>query len=235
MPNKIYLIPNTIQDETAFNILPAYIGEMIGHVRFFAVEEEKSARKLLKKIHSQIPIQQCVFVNLNEHTQSVEIKKIFEEAGHQDIGIISEAGCPCVADPGSELVLLAHQKDWEVVPLVGPSSIMLALMASGLSGQNFCFHGYLPKEKDLRVQKIKMLQKRSLLENQTQVFMETPYRNDSILEDIINCCDSETLLCIACDLTAPTQFVKTLSMKEWKVRKSSLHKRPTVFLMQKKQ
>ena len=234
MPNKIFLIPNTISVESALNILPAYVALTTAHIRFFAVEEEKSARRLLKKIHPEFLFDQCAFVKLNEHTPSADVKKIFEEAGGQDIGIISEAGLPCVADPGAELVLLAHQRNWEVVPLVGPSAILLSLMAAGLNGQNFCFHGYLPKERELRIQKIKALEKRSSLDNQTQIFMETPYRNDNILEDILNCCDGETLLCIACDLTGPAQFVKTLLIKEWNVRKVLLHKKPTVFLIQKK-
>ncbi len=233
MPNKIYLIPNTISDEAAFNSLPVYIGPAIEHVRFFAVEEEKAARRLLKKIHPQFPLEQTVLVKLNEHTKLQDVEKIFQEAGNQDIGIISEAGCPGVADPGAELVLLAHQKNWKVVPLVGPSAILLALMASGLTGQNFCFHGYLPKEKDSRIQKIKTLEKRSALEHQTQIFMETPYRNENVLEDILNCCDANTYLTIACDLTAPMQFVKTLPIKEWKVREISIHKRPTMFLLGK--
>ena len=233
MPNKIFLIPNTISDESPANFLPAYIGPMIEHLRFFAVEEEKSARRLLKKIHPQFPLDQCTFVKLNEHTPSADVKKIFEAAGARDIGIISEAGLPCVADPGAELVLLAHQRNWEVVPLIGPSAILLSLTASGLNGQNFCFHGYLPKERELRIPKIKALEKRSSLENQTQIFMETPYRNDNILEDILDCCDNETLLCIACDLTSPSQFIKTSPVQEWKNKKKSLHKRPAVFLMQK--
>jgi len=233
MPNKLYLIPNTISDEAAINILPAYISSAIAHLRFFAVEEEKAARRLLKKLNPQFPLDQTVLVKLNEHTKFQDIEKIFEEAGHQDVGIISEAGCPAVADPGSELVLLAHQRNWEVVPLVGPSAILLALMASGLNGQNFCFHGYLPKEKDLRIQKIKTLEKRSALEHQTQVFMETPYRNENVLEDVLNYCDANTYLCIACDLSAPTQFVKTLPIKEWRSQKISLHKRLAVFLLGK--
>lgn len=234
MPNKIYLIPNTISDEAAINILPAYISAAIDHLRFFAVEEEKAARRLLKKINPQFPLNQTVLVKLNEHTKPQDVEKIFEEAGNQDIGIISEAGCPGIADPGSELVLLAHQKNWEVVPLVGPSAILLALMASGLTGQSFCFHGYLPKEKELRIQKIKTLEKRSALEHQTQIFMETPYRNENILEDILNYCEANTLLCVACDLTAPTQFVKTLPIKDWRSQKVSLRKRLAVFLLGKK-
>ena len=233
MPNKLYLIPNTISDETTVNILPAYLSPTIAHLRFFAVEEEKAARRLLKKINGQFPLDQAVLVKLNEHTKPRDVEKIFQEAGNQDIGIISEAGCPGVADPGSELVLLAHQKNWEVVPLVGPSAILLALMASGLTGQNFCFHGYLPKEKDLRIRKIKTLEKRSVLERQTQIFVETPYRNENILEDVLSCCEADTLLCVACDLSAPTQFIKTLPIKEWRSQKISLHKRPVVFLLGK--
>lgn len=231
MVNKLYLLPNTIANDAPLNILPDYIGPAIEPLRFFAVEEEKAARRLLRKLLPQFPLDQTVFVKLNEHTRPQDVEKIFEEAGNQDIGIISEAGCPCVVDPGAELVLLAHQRNWEVVPLVGPSAILLALMASGLNGQSFCFHGYLPKEKELRMQKLKSLEKRSALEHQTQIFMETPYRNENLLEDILNICQAQTLLCLACDLTAPTQFVKTLSVKEWRSQKIPLHKRPAVFLM----
>ena len=233
MPNKLFLIPNTLTDDASINVLPAYLGPTIEHVRFFAVEEDKAARRVLKKINPQISFEKIVFVKLNEHTKPQDVEKIFEEAGNQDIGIISEAGCPGVADPGAELVLLAHRRNWEVIPLIGPSAILLALMASGLNGQNFCFHGYLPKEKELRIQKIKSLEKRSSFDHQTQIFMETPYRNENIFEDILNSCQPETLLCIACDLTAPTQFVKTLSIKEWKTQKISLNKRPTIFLLGK--
>ena len=233
MPNKLYLIPNTITDEASINVLPAYLGPAIEQVRFFAVEEEKAARRILKKINPQISFDRCTLVKLNEHTRPQEVEKILAQAGNQDIGIISEAGCPGVADPGTPLVLLAHRRNWEVVPLVGPSSILLALMASGLNGQNFCFHGYLPKEKELRIQKLKSLEKCSSLEHQTQIFMETPYRNENIFEDILNSCHAETLLCIACDLTAPTQFIKTLPIKEWRSQKISLHKRLVVFLVGK--
>ena len=231
MSRKLYLIPNTLTDQASINVLPAYLGLAIEQVRFFAVEEDKAARRVLKKINPQISFDQIVFVKLNEHTKPQDVEKILAEAGNQDIGIISEAGCPGVADPGAELVLLAHRRNWEVVPLVGPSAILLALMASGLTGQNFCFHGYLPKEKESRIQKLKMLEKRSTLEPQTQIFMETPYRNENIFEDILNSCGAETLLCIACDLSAPTQFIKTLPIKEWRSKKISLHKRPAVFLV----
>ena len=229
--NKLYLIPNTLNEEVSIHVLPAYIGPAIEHVRFFAVEEDKAARWVLKKINPQISFDQCVFVKLNEHTKPQDVEKIFQEAGNQDIGIISEAGCPGVADPGAELVSLAHRRNWEVIPLVGPSAILLSLMASGLTGQNFCFHGYLPKEKELRIQKLKMLEKRSSLEQQTQIFMETPYRNENLFADILNSCQAETLLCVACDLTAPTQFIKTLPIKEWKTKKISLNKRPAIFLL----
>lgn len=234
MSSKIFLIPNTITDEAPVNILPPYIFWAIEHLRFFAIEEEKAARRLLKKIHPQFPLEQVRFVKLNEHTKPQYIEKILEEAGNQDIGVISEAGIPCVADPGSELVLLAHQRNWEVIPLVGPSAILLALMASGLNGQNFCFHGYLPKEKEWRIQKLKSLEKRSIQENQTQIFMETPYHNENILENILKTCQADTLLCVACDLTAPAQFIKTLSVGEWRSQKILLNKRPAVFLLGKR-
>ncbi len=233
MSGKLYLIPNTISEE-GLPTVPSYIARIAEPIRIFFVEEEKAARRFLKKLNPQMPIAECVFFPLNEHTPAEEAEKNFKTVLEKDVGIISESGCPCVADPGANIVLLAHKCNMEVIPLVGPSSILLALMASGLNGQNFAFNGYLPKDRDARIKKIKELEQRSFKESQTQIFMEAPYRNQNILEDIFSHCDSETLLCIACDLTAPTQFIKTLSVKEWKKQKPSLNKRPALFLIQKK-
>ncbi len=227
---KLFLIPNQIH-ETSGVFLPISPPGM-ECLRVFFVEEIKSARRLLKKVNPQLDFDQCVFFNLNEHTPFKEIESNFKECADQDIGVVSEAGCPCVADPGAQVVSLAHRHGWEVVPLVGPSSILLALMASGLNGQNFAFNGYLPKEKADRVQKLKMLEKRSAHEKQTQIFMEAPYRNQSLFLDILQNCSSNTSLCLAVDLTGPGQEIKTLKIVDWKSQKVDINKRPALFLLQ---
>ena len=179
MKNKLYLIPNAINGEPQ-EAIPSLVGPVIEKVRHFMVERQASAEKLLKRLNPQFPIKECVFFELSEHTPFQEAKKFFEGNLNYDIGIISEAGVPCVADPGAEIVALAHAKNIEVVPLVGPSSILLALMGSGFNGQNFAFNGYLPKEKDERIKKLKELERRVFAENQTQIFMEAPYRNQNL-------------------------------------------------------
>ena len=230
MPGKIYLIPNFLHQD-APQAIPDYIAGVVGGIRCFAVEEGKSARMLLKEINPKMPLAECLFFELSEHTPPEEIKTFFVEHKTEDIGIISEAGVPCVADPGAELVRLAHENNIEVVPLVGPSSVILALMASGLNGQNFAFNGYLPKEKNARVKKLRELERRSAVENQTQIFMETPYRNQNIFDEILEMCDPRTLLCVAVDITAPSEFIKTMPVDAWKVTKISLNKPPALFLL----
>src|ERR1035437_170062 len=182
---KLYLVPNTINEEGG-NLLPDYIARAIMDVRVFFVEEPKSARRLLKALNAQFPLSDCRFFDLNVHSDPKQIQEYAKVLKEGDCAIISEAGCPCVADPGADLVFIAHQNKIEIIPLVGPSSILLALMASGLNGQNFAFNGYLPKDRQQRVQKIKMLEDRSKKEKQTQIFMEAPYRNQNILEDILS-------------------------------------------------
>jgi 16S rRNA (cytidine1402-2'-O)-methyltransferase len=226
---KLFLIPNHIQ-ETTDVLLPVF-APGIEHLRVFFVEEIKSARRLLKKLNPSLVIDQCVFYDLNEHTPFKEVENNFKQSSDQDIGIISEAGCPCVADPGAAVVLLAHKYGREVIPLVGPSSIMLALMASGFNGQNFAFNGYLPKERMERIKKIKDLEKRSASEKQTQIFMEAPYRNQNLFGDILQNCGSNTLLCVAVDLMGPTQYIKTHTISQWKSESIDINKRPALFLL----
>ena len=204
---------------------------MIKDVRAFFVEEPKSARALLKAIDLNFPLSECKYVDLNEHTTLKELEKSFKELGHQDMAIISEAGYPCVADPGANLVRLVHKAGGEVIPLAGASSIILALAASGLNGQNFAFNGYLPKDKEHRYTKIRTLEQRSRKETQTQIFMETPYRNQNLLEDLLTVCQAETQLCIACDITGPSQMIKTFSVSQWKHKAITLPKQPTLFLL----
>ncbi|MCR4337658.1 MAG: SAM-dependent methyltransferase [Candidatus Omnitrophica bacterium] len=235
MAKKLYLIPTALSADSEYEMVPASTVSMIQDLRVFWVEEEKAARRFLKKAVPSLPIQECTLFLLNEHTHHGEIEENFKKCGDQDMGILSEAGCPCVADPGTEVVSWAHQYQWKVVPLVGPSSILLALMASGLGGQRFAFYGYLPKDKSQRLRKIKMLEDLSLREQQTQIFMETPYHNQVLLEEILSCCAPQTRLCIAVDLTAPTQEIKMMTIQEW--RKGALpaiHKRPALFLMERR-
>jgi 16S rRNA (cytidine1402-2'-O)-methyltransferase len=228
---KLYLVPNTIIEDGE-NLLPDYIAREIKDVRVFFVEEPKSARRLLKSLDAQFPLADCRFYELSEHSNTRQIQEYAKILKEGTSAIISEAGCPCIADPGADLVLLAHQNQIEIIPLVGPSSILLALMASGLNGQNFAFNGYLPKETHERKQKIKMLEELSRRQKQTQIFMETPYRNQNILEDILAVAQDKTYLCIACDVTGPHQTIKTMSIKEWKKNPINIDKRPALFLIQ---
>jgi len=230
--SKLYLVPNTISD-TDKNVLPAYIGSEITPLRVFFVEEPKSARRLLKSLDPQFPLSDCRFLDLNEHTSAKDVQGYLPILKENDAAIISEAGCPCVADPGADLVFLAHQNQIEVIPFVGPSSIILALMASGFSGQNFAFNGYLPKDQPERTQRIRSLEDRSFKMKQTQIFMETPYRNQSLLEEILTVCQERTYLCIACEITGPHQMIKTMSINAWKKKPFKFNKNPALFLLQK--
>lgn len=230
MSAKLFLIPNQIHE--AQDLPVPVFAPGIAHLRVFFVEEIRSARRLLKKLNPQIVIDECIFFDLNEHILLKETEENFKKAGDQDVGIISEAGCPGVADPGADVVLLAHRQGREVIPLVGPSSILLALMASGLSGQNFAFNGYLPKDRGARVQKLKDLEVRSAKEKQTQIFMEAPYRNQHLLEDILQNCHPDALLCIAVDIMNPAQFIKTQKVRDWKGQTVEVNKKPALFLLQ---
>ena len=229
--SKIYLIPTTLSDEEAFTTLPDSVGVIIQRLQYFIVEERSTAERFLKKFYRSLD--GLTFFELNEHTPFKDVEAFFNQHKSQDLGILSEAGVPCVADPGSEVVLLAHKNNMEVVPLVGPSSILLALMASGLNGQNFAFHGYLPKDREERRKRIKMLEDRSLKEGQTQIFMEAPHHNQKTLEDVLAECDPRTFLCLAVDLTSARQWIKTLSIHEWQKMTVDIHKRPALFLLRK--
>lgn len=227
--SKLYLIPNIIAEEEQL-FFPEK--DEITKLRIFFVEEIKSARRLLRKIDPQFPIDASKFFDLNEHTLSREARRDFESVQGQDIGVISEAGCPCVADPGSDVVFWGHQAGYEILPLVGPSSILLALMASGLNGQNFAFNGYLPKEKSERTKKLKDLEARSKKEGQTQLFMEAPYRSQALFEDILQVCFPNTRLCVASGLLSSSQSVKTKDIQAWRKQGQPLGKLPTIFLLE---
>jgi 16S rRNA (cytidine1402-2'-O)-methyltransferase len=231
----LYLIPTTLGDtaETA-DVIPVKVNKLINTIDEYIVENEKSARHYLKKMGIQKPLQEIILHPLNQHTEMKDISSYLNAIDHgKDIGVISEAGCPGIADPGAEVVKLAHKKNIKVCPLVGPSSILLALISSGFNGQNFAFNGYLPKERPDRIKKIKELERTAQQRNQTQLFIETPYRNIPLLEDILAACEGATLLCIACDITLSTEYIKTKSIAEWKKQLPDINKRPAIFLIYK--
>lgn len=232
MKGKLYLIPTTLGDSALDNVIPPLVIETINNVTHYIVENERTVRRYLLKLGYETSIDETTFYVLNKHTLPEEIEHFLSPLDKgQSVGLVSEAGIPCVADPGNIIVTIAHRKNIEVVPLTGPSSILLALMASGMNGQNFAFTGYLPINKNERIRKIKHLEYLSSKENQTQIFMETPYRNQKLAEDILSVCNGETRLCIACNITLKDEFIKTKTIKEWKKKLPDLNKKPTVFLL----
>lgn len=229
----LYLIPVTLGDDNISKVLPADVLSLAQQLDTFVVESEKSARHFLSTIKTIKPVRELTLNLLNEHTEDKDVAALLAPllAG-KDVGLMSDAGCPGIADPGAKLVELAHQKGVRVVPFVGPSSIVLSLMASGLNGQQFAFLGYLPIDKALRNQKLKEIEKRSLSHKETQLFIETPYRNQHILEAILAVCQPNTRLCVACDISLSTEMIITKSIASWKKNLlPELHKRPTVFLL----
>lgn len=228
---KVYLLPTVLSPEALFTI-PAYITERARQITVFFVENERTARRFLKALDRNINIDNLQLHLMHEnHAPDLNIVRKTLQAG-TDIGVLSEAGCPAIADPGNLVVQAAHGIGATVVPMVGPSSILLALMASGMNGQNFQFTGYLPIKPPERTNAIKELELQSQKKAQTQIFIETPYRNGQLLKDILGSCRDQTLLCIACDLTAPGEYIRTLPVKEWKkIPEPALHKRPAIFLL----
>lgn len=226
----LFLIPTFLSENE--HVLSEEVLEIARSLDEFVVENEKSARKFLKQIGTRIHQNNIVFHLLNEHTSDLEISNLLPVLKkNKNIGLLSEAGCPAVADPGAVLVRMAHENNIAVKPLTGPSSILLALMASGLNGQSFAFHGYLPRDIVQRKSKISLLEKDAQKKKQTQIFIETPYRNQPVLNDILNVCSENTLLCIACDLTSAAEFVKTKTIAAWKIKLPALDKKPTIFLL----
>lgn len=227
---KLFLIPVPLGGEDAQSALPSVTVDAARGLRVFIAENAKSARRFLKLIGHPCPLQELTFHVLDEHTSEGDVEPLLAlMLKGEDCGLMSEAGCPAVADPGAALVRRAHETGIRVVPLAGPSSILLALMASGMSGQRFAFHGYLPIEKAARARKLKNLEARA--RGETQIFIETPYRNAAMLQSLLDCCGSDTLLCIAADLTLPTEFVATRAIAEWKKKPPVLDRRPAVFLL----
>jgi 16S rRNA (cytidine1402-2'-O)-methyltransferase len=231
---NLYLIPVTLGESELDHVIPANQKEVILSISCFIVENIRTARRFLKKTDRAIDIDQLHFYELNEHTDITQIHTFLEPIGQGlHIGVMSEAGCPGVADPGADVVRIAHEKGICVIPLVGPSSILLAMMASGMNGQNFAFNGYLPIKKDEKARHIQFLEKRIYSENQSQLFIEAPYRNVQLLDDLLDNCQSRTRLCIACDITLETEFIKTFTVDEWRKHKPDIHKRPAIFVLGK--
>lgn len=232
-PGTLYLIPVTLGDDNIAAALPPTAVSMAQSLDIFVVENEKTARRFLGAIKTSKPVRELTLLTLNEHTTEREIPALLAplRAG-QDVGLMSEAGCPGIADPGAQLVALAHQTGIRVVPLIGPSSILLALMASGFNGQRFTFLGYLPSEKTGRVQRLREIEKNSQKNHETQIFIETPYRNQHLLEDILTNCHASTKLCIACNISLTGECIISKTIAEWKKGElPDLRKQPAVFLL----
>ena len=228
---KLYLLPNLLGETTVEGVIPRDVIDTIKSIRIFATENVKNTRRYLKKIDKTIHIDELTFLDLNEHSDIKDIEAYIPYLKDNDVGIISEAGCPGIADPGAELVALAHRHNYQVVPLVGPSSILLALIASGCNGQNFSFNGYLPVNRSERVKSLKTYEKQSAAENRTQIFIETPYRNLQLFEDIVSSLSPVTRLTVACDITTENEYIKTMQIKDWQHVKPDINKRPAIFIL----
>ena len=232
MKPALYLIPVTLGDTEIDQVLPAYNKEVILNIKHFIVEDLRSARRFLKKVERSIDIDSLHFNILNKRTTKEEFSNYLEPLHNgESIGVLSEAGCPAVADPGADVVAIAQRKGLKVVPLVGPSSVILSVMASGFNGQSFAFHGYLPIDAQERMRSLKNLESRIYGEDQTQLFIETPYRNHAMLEDILQHCRPQTKLCIAANITCEDEFIETKSIQEWKKGVPNLAKIPCIFLL----
>lgn len=231
MKGKLYLLPTTLGENNPVDVIPETVLEKLNHINIFIVENVRTARRYLKRAGIKTAIDDLKFYVLDKRTTADRYASYLKLIKNEDIGLLSEAGCPAVADPGANIVALAHQKGIQVIPFVGPSSILLSLMASGFNGQNFAFVGYIPVKKNERIKALKKIEKRSLTDKQTQIFIETPYRNNQILEDLINACSKKTKLCIACDITLSSEFIQTKTLGEWRKNKPDLHKRPAIFLI----
>jgi 16S rRNA (cytidine1402-2'-O)-methyltransferase len=229
----LYLIPVTLGDDVIEKALPPAVVEIAQRLDTFVVENEKTARRFLGVVKTLKPVRELSMLTLNEHTTDKELPALLNPLLEgRDVGLMSEAGCPGIADPGAKLAALAHRRGIRVAPLVGPSSILLALMASGLDGQRFSFLGYIPSEKAARVQKLKELEQASRKDRETQIFIETPYRNQHLLEDMLATCNPATRLCIASNVSLDSETIISKSIAEWRsARLPDLHKKPTVFLL----
>lgn len=228
--SKIFLIPTTIGNSDINDVIPLNVQATIKTLRQFFVENIRTARRYLKLIDKSFPIDECMFYEINKHTTLSDISGYFDSL-NGDAGIISESGSPAVADPGASIVDIAHRKGWKIIPLVGPSSILLSLMSSGLNGQNFAFIGYLPIDKNARAQKIKFLEQQIKKTKQTQIFIETPYRNQALFESLLQNCQPSTRLCVAKEITTPLEDIITRPIVEWKRTKPNISKQNVIFLL----
>lgn len=233
MKPKLYLIPTLLGNDDWERSIPVFNLQIINSLTLFVVENEKSARKFIKTVLPEKKQSELEIHILDKNTSAEELAGLVRLfSGNQNIGILSEAGLPAVADPGARLVSLAHKQKISVIPLVGPSSILLALMASGMNGQQFAFHGYLPIDKIERKKAIQRLESDSQKNNSTQIFMETPYRNNQLLQDLIRFCNSSTRICVASNLTMEDEFIATQTIREWAQKKTDFHKKPAIFLLE---
>lgn len=231
---KLYLIPTTLGDNEPLEVLPMSVKKIIEQTDTYIVENEKTARRFIKRISSGKSQSTLEIFHLNKFTNSSILPEFLDPCLRGvNVGLLSEAGCPGVADPGADIVKIAHEKDIKVIPLVGPSSILMAMMSSGMNGQSFSFNGYLPIDKGERKAELKRLERLSFDYNQSQIFIETPYRNNKMLEDLYSVLSSNTRICIACDITLSTEYIKTYTAHDWSKKKVDLHKRPTIFIIHK--
>jgi len=234
LKGKLYLIPTTLGEMEPQDVLPQTIKRAIDFIDYYIVENEKTSRRFIKSVHPEKTQASLKIVTLNKHTEVSEHNTMIAPClSGINIGLMSEAGCPGVADPGAVIVKLAHENGIQVIPLVGPSSILLAMMASGMNGQSFAFNGYLPIDKNDKKTALKNFEKLSHDKNQSQLFIETPYRNNKLLEDLLQALQPNTHLCIATDITLPSEYIKTFRISEWKKIKVDLHNRPTIFIIHK--
>jgi 16S rRNA (cytidine1402-2'-O)-methyltransferase len=229
----LYLIPSTLGETLPVEVIPGQTLGILKKLDHFIVEEERTARRFLIKAGIEKPVDEITFFILNEHSNKEDVKLFLENTDANEIGLLSEAGVPAVADPGSDLIKFAHQMGYRVRPLIGPSSILLAIMASGLNGQNFSFNGYLPVKTDERIARLKFLEKKSQSEKQAQLFIEAPYRNNQLIRSILDTCSSDTLLCLASNLTLENEQIFTKTIAEWRNGIPDLNKQPTVFIIQR--
>jgi 16S rRNA (cytidine1402-2'-O)-methyltransferase len=229
---RLYLIPTLLGNTEPEQVLPAGTIELMRQLDIFIVENIRTARRLLSRVKTEKPIDELVFLELNKHTKEQEMLDfLLPTFEGKSIGLMSEAGTPCVADPGNVIVEMAHQAGVEVMPLTGPNAMILALMASGFNGQSFAFHGYLPIQKQERVQALMGLQHRTETTGETQLFIETPFRNQALYETILQNCHSSLMLCLAVNISMPDQFIKSMSIADWKQQKPDMNKKPAVFLL----
>ncbi len=233
LPLGLYLIPVTLGDTPVSQVLPAYNKEVILGIRHFIVEEVRTARRFLKTVDRDINIDQLSFYPMGKHADDTRFRQYLSPLLQgEPVGILSEAGCPAIADPGSKVVAIAHSLHLPVIPLVGPSSIILSLMASGFNGQNFAFHGYLPIDPGSRTAAIRRMEEAIRMEKQTQIFIETPFRNNQLFGELLRTCRNNTRLCVAANITCPGEYIRTRTIQEWKREEApALHKIPTIFLL----